>query len=208
MPSSWFHPQSFKSAILDAIDIGKETGQLAPFPFVAITVTEDGIQAYGRSSFCAGWSYTATLLRADEANTVLIDFDEGKELAQAVGKTSASRDATVWVEITDGRLVVAYGNESLADLPGIEPGEGEIGGINEELEILDQSGTQQRSKFAMGTETIKRFSKIRSKSPMLDLLFTDIGNTTFVKIGEGFIGAFEAIARDQVAEQEPKLFTD
>lgn len=206
MPSLHAHPQSFKSAILDAVDIGKEAGQLAPFPFVAITITEDGVQTYGRSSFCAGWSYTATPLHADESNTVLVDFDEGKELARVIGKTSASKDATVWAEITDGRLVVAYGNESLANLPGIEPGEGDIDGINGDLDILDQSGTQQRTEFAMGIETIKRFSKIRSKSPMLDLVFTDIGNTTFVKIGDGFIGAFEAIARDQVVEPEAKLF--
>ena len=56
----------------------------------------------------------------------------------------------------------------------------------------------------MGLETIKRFTKVRDKTQYMDLMFTSIGNTTFVKIGDTFIGGFEAIARDRVVD--PKDF--
>lgn len=120
----------------------------------------------------------------------------------AVGKTSAAKEATVWVEITpDKRLIVNYGNENIADLPSIEPELGDIDAINEELDYLGQAETTERTHFAMGLETIKRFTKVRSKSPCMDLMFTDIGNTTYVKIGDRFIGAFESIDRPSVEDR-------
>ncbi|WP_152346637.1 hypothetical protein [Brevibacterium sp. CFH 10365] len=205
MPSAHINPQQVKIALHDAVDIGKETGSNPVFPYVGVTLAPDGIQAYGRSQYAVGWSFSSGLLTADHSNTVLIEHDEAKELGMAVGKTSAAKDATVWVEITDDhRLIVAYGNDEIADLPSIEPEPGDIEGINEDVAILDQAGTTPRTQFAMGLETIKRFTKVRGKSPYMDLQFTDIGNTTFVKIGDGFIGGFEAIDRPSV--QDPMLF--
>lgn len=207
MPSAHIHPQLLKNSLLDAVDIGKEGASTAPFPLVALTINDSSAQAYGRSTYCVGWSFTDGPITATEDNTVFIEFDEAKELAQAIGKTSAAKDATVWVEITDEhRLIVKYGNEDIADLPSVEPDDGDIDAINEELEILDQSGTTYRHLFCMTTEVIKRFSKIRDKTPYMDLIFTDIGNTTFVKIGDGFIGAFEAVDRDRI--DDPKTFKE
>lgn len=208
MPSAHINPGKLKTALHDAVDIGKETGASPVFPCIAVTVDDqsESVQAYGRSHYCVGWSYTATPLTATADNTVLISWDEAKELGMAVGKTSAAKDATVWVEITDGHLIVNYGSEPVADLAGIEPGDGDIEAVNEELEILDQAGTQPRGLVAMGLEVIKRFTKVRGKVSYMDLFFTDIGNTVFVKIGEHFIGGFEAIDRGSV--QEPQLFID
>lgn len=206
MPSAHINPQSLKNCLLDAVDIGKEGGQLAPFPLVGVTIDNGAAQAYGRSSYAVGWSFTDRPLDADELNTVLIEFDEAKELAQAVGKTSAAKDATVWAEIEQGRLIINYGEESVADLPGVEPAPGDIDGINQDLTILDEAGSSERGFFAMGIETIKRFTKVRGKCPYMDIWFTDIGNTSFVKIGDHFIGGFEAIARDQI--EDPKLFSE
>lgn len=110
----------------------------------------------------------------------------------------------MWVEISDGVLSVMYGQELIAELAGIEPQPGDIEAINDELGVLEQAGPAERTFFAMGIETIKRFSKIRGKSPYMDLFFTDVGNTTFCKIGNNFIGGFEAIDRGSV--EDPKLF--
>lgn len=206
MPSAHIHPQRFKAALHDAIDIGKEAGTSPAFPYVAVTLSESGIQGYGRSHYAVGWSFSDEPLTADDTNTVLIEFDEAKELGMAVGKTSAAKDATVWVEITDGRLIVADGNENIADLPSVEAEPGDIESINEELAILDQAEATERRFFAMGLEVVKRFTKVRSKAAYMDLFFTDFGNTTFVKIGDNFIGGFEAI--DRSSAQEPKLFTE
>lgn len=209
MPSAHITPSKLKNCLLDAVDIGKETGSSPVFPYIGLTLEEDGtpgVQAYGRSQYAVGWSFSDRILAADNTNTVLIPWDEAQALGQAVGKTSAAKDATVWVVIDQGRLAVAYGNESVADLPGVEPEDGDIEAINEELDILNKTSTAPRSYFAMGIEAVKRFSKIRGKTSYMDLMFTDIGNTTLVKIGDNFIGGFEAIDRQSV--QEPKLFTD
>ncbi|MGO2860638.1 MAG: hypothetical protein ACTIC1_05740 [Brevibacterium sp.] len=204
MPSAHINPQKLKNSLLDAVDIGKEGASTAPLPLVALTVNESGAQAYGRSTYCVGWSYTEAPIDANTENTVFIEFDEAKELAQVIGKTSAAKDATVWVEISDDHLMVNYGNESLAALPSVEAGEGDIDAINDELDTLGQAEATERTHFAMGLETIKRFTKVRDKTQYMDLMFTSIGNTTFVKIGDTFIGGFEAIARDRVVD--PKLF--
>ncbi|NJC57649.1 hypothetical protein [Brevibacterium marinum] len=90
-------------------------------------------------------------------------------------------------------------------MTSVEAGEDDIDAINEELDTLGQAEATARTYFAMCLEAIKRFTKVRDKTPYMDLMFTDIGNTTFVKIGDGFIGGFEAIARDRVVD--PKLFT-
>lgn len=197
MPSVHINPQKLKNSLLDAVDIGKEGASTAPFSLVALTLGGTGAQAYGRSTHCVGWSFTDTPIDANADNTVLIEFDEAKELAQAIGKASAAKDATVWVEIADGHLMVAYGNESLAALPSVEAGEGDIEVINEELDILGQAEATERTHFAMSLEAIKRFTKVRDKTQYMDLMFTDIGDS--------FIGGFEAIDRDRVVD--PKLFT-
>lgn len=210
MPSAHINPAKLKNCLHNAVDIGKETGSNPVFPCVAVTLDETGetpsVQTYSRSHHAVGWSFTEHVSTADEANTILISHDEAKELGMAVGKTSAAKDATVWVEITDDMLIVAYGNESIASLAGIEPDPGDIESINDELDILDTAKGEQRAAFAMGIETIKRFTKVRDKTAYMDLLFTGIGNTTYVKIGDNFIGGFEAIDRPSV--QEPKLFTE
>ena len=187
------------------MDIGKEGASTAPFPLVAVTLNESGAQAYGRSTYCVGWSFTESTIPATHDNTVLIEFDEAKTLAQAVGKTSAAKDATVWVEITpDGRLVVDYGSENIADMVSVGAGDGDIESIDEELHILDQAGAGDRTHLCLTHEVIKRFTKVRDKTPYMDMVFTGIGNTVFVKIGDGFIGAFEAVDRARV--DEPKLW--
>lgn len=210
MPNALINPGKFKSCLHDAVDIGKETGSSPVFPFVAVTLDDQhqtpSVQAYGRSHYAVGWSFTDHLADADDSNTVLIGLDEAKELGMAVGRVSAAKDATVWVEITDGRLIVADGNESIADLAGVEAEDGDLEAVNDELDMLSTAEGQQRAVFAMGIETIKRFSKIRGKCAYMDLLFTGIGNTTYVKIGDNFVGGFEAIDRGSV--QEPKLFKE
>lgn len=208
MPSAHINPGKLKAALKDAVDIGKETGSSPVFPYVAVTLDEQSgsVQAYGRSQYCVGWSFTDAPLTATDENTVLISWDEADTLGMAVGKTSAAKDATVWVAITDGSIIVKYGPESIADLAGIEPEDDDIEAVNDELEMLEQASTQPRGFFAMGIEVIKRFTKVRGKVAYMDLFFTDIGNTTFVKIGEHFIGGFEAIDRSSV--QEPQLFID
>lgn len=209
MLSAHINPAKLKNCLLDAVEIGKETGSNPVFPSIGLMIEDGdtpGAQAYVRSQHAVGSSFTDRVLTATETNTVLIEWEEAKELGQAVGKTSAARDATVWVVIDNGRLGVAYGNESIADLPGVEPEDGDIEAINEELDILGQAEGSERGFFAMGIETVKRFSKVRGKCPYLDLMFTDIANTTFVKIGEGFIGGIEAIDRPSV--QDPQLLTE
>ena len=56
----------------------------------------------------------------------------------------------------------------------------------------------------MGIEVIKRISKLRTKTPYMDL-FLNESNTIYVKVGDNFLGGFEAIARDKITS-EPKLF--
>lgn len=207
MPEAWCHPQSLKNQLLNAVDVGKEPGANPMFPLVALTVDEDlGSQAYGRSAHTAGWTYTVQPIAANDWNTVLLPWDEAKDLAQAVGKTSAAKDAQVWVGIQDGRLAVAYGSEAIADLPGVEPGDGDIEGVNEDLQILNSTGPQARDYLAVSTEIVKRFSKVRAKSPIMDFYLTNLGCTVLVKIGEHFTGAFEAVNRDRVEKAEEYLF--
>lgn len=207
MPSAHLNPQTLKNCLLNSVDIGKETGPNPIFPMVALTVDADSVQAYGRSSFTVGWSFDNGMLEANSSNTCLISWDEAKDLGAAVGKTSAAKDATVFVNIEDGRLAVDYGRESIADLPGIEPGPGDIEGINQDLEILRSAGSTPRTHFAMTTEVVKRFSKIRTRSPIIDLMFTSIGSTVFTKVGPNFVGGFEAVDRNRVNDPEPMLFS-
>lgn len=210
MPSAHVNPQQLKAALLNAVDIGKENSTNPLFPFVALTVTPVGAMAYGRSRHCVGWSFTTELIPADWSNTVLLEFDEAKELGMAVGKTSAAKDATVCVEVTDDhRLVVEYGEESIADLPSVDPVPGDIEAITAELDLLSELGTSERMFFAISMETMKRFTKIRGTNPVVDMKFTAAssrkaisqGNITLVKIGDRFIGAFESIDRPSVEDR-------
>lgn len=207
MPEAWIQPQEFKRILHDASDVGKETGANQIFPYVALTIDNGQAMAYGRSAYTVGWSFLEAPLLATHENTVLIPHDEAKDLGAAVGKTSAAKDASVWVNIEDGRVSVAWGNESIADLPGVEPEPGDIDSINKELELFRQAKPSGRTFFAMTIEVIKRLSKVRGKSPILDLFFTDIGNTVYVKVGSGFVGGFEAVDRNRVNDPEPMLFS-
>lgn len=205
MPSLHIHPGEAKRLLHNATDIGKETGASQVFPFVAFTIDNGQAMSYGRSAFCVGWSFLDHPIQATEQNTVMITHDEAKELGMAVGKTSAAKDATVWMEITDdNRLVAAYGEEPIADLAGVEPEPGDIDAINSELDLLDTLEPAGKEYIAMGIEVVKRLSKVRSKTPYMDL-FLNESNTVYVKIGDGFLGGFEAVARDKIAN-EPKLF--
>lgn len=205
MPSLHIHPGEAKRLLHNATDIGKETGASQVFPFVAFTINDGQAMSYGRSAFCVGWSFLDHPIQATEQNTVMITHDEAKELGMAVGKTSAAKDATVWMEITDdNRLVAAYGEEPIADLAGVEPEPGDIDAINSELDLLDTLEPAGKEYIAMGIEVVKRLSKVRSKTPYMDL-FLNESNTVYVKIGDGFLGGFEAVARDKIAN-EPKLF--
>lgn len=207
MPSAHINPQAAKRALHDAHDIGKESGSSPIFPFVAVSVDTDlGFQAYGRSQYCVGWSYTTEPITATHDNTVLLGWDEAKDLGMAVGKTSAAKDATVWIEVTDGRLLVAYGEEPIADLPGIEPEDGDIEGVNEDLAIINQAQPEPRQFLALTSEVVKRFTKVRGKSPILDFYLTSLGNTVLVKVGDTFMGAFEAVDRSRVEQSEEYLF--
>lgn len=205
MPSLHIHPGEAKRLLHNATDIGKETGASQVFPFVAFTIDNGQAMSYGRSAFCVGWSFLDHPIQATEQNTVMITHDEAKELGMAIGKTSAAKDATVWMEITDdNRLVAAYGEEPIADLAGVEPEPGDIDAINSELDLLDTLEPAGKEYIAMGIEVVKRLSKVRSKTPYMDL-FLNESNTVYVKIGDGFLGGFEAVARDKIAN-EPKLF--
>lgn len=205
MPSLHIHPGEAKRLLHNATDIGKETGASQVFPFVAFTIDNGQAMSYGRSAFCVGWSFLDHPIQATEQNTVMITHDEAKELGMAVGKTSAAKDATVWMEITDdNRLVAACGEEPIADLAGVEPEPGDIDAINSELDLLDTLEPAGKEYIAMGIEVVKRLSKVRSKTPYMDL-FLNESNTVYVKIGDGFLGGFEAVARDKIAN-EPKLF--
>ena len=208
MTSIHINPQEAKRLLHNATDIGKETGASQVFPFVAFTIDNGQAMSYGRSAHCVGWSFLDHPIQATEQNTVMITHDEAKELGMAIGKTSAAKDATVWMEVTDdNRLVVNYGSEEVADMVGVEPEPGDIEAINTEQEIFRQASPAARAFFAMTIDVVKRFSKIRDKSPILDLFFTDVGNTVFAKIGSGFIGGFEAVDRHRVeAAADLKLF--
>lgn len=210
MPSAHLNPQELKKLLHNSVDVGKETGKSPVFPLVALTVEPKGAMAYGRSRHCVGWSFTSTPLSAKAGNTVLLELDEAQELGMAVGKTSAAKDATIWVEVTpDRRLVVNYGDESIADLPSVEPEPDDIEAINAERLLLSEAGASERGFFAISTETMKRFAKIRGTNPVVDMKFTavssskaiDKGNLTIVKVGDGFIGAFEAIDRPSVQDR-------
>lgn len=207
MPEAWIAPQDLKRILHDASDVGKETGGNQLFPYVALTVDNGQAMAYGRSAYCVGWSYTSAPLLATDSNTVLLPHDEAKDLGMAAGKTSAAKDASIFVGINDGRLLVSYGNDDLADLPGDETEPGDIDSINHELELFRQAKPSGRTFFAITIEVIKRLSKVRGKSPIMDLFFTDIGNTVYVKVGSGFVGGFEAVDRNRVNDPEPMLFS-
>lgn len=86
--------------------------------------------------------------------------------------------------------------------------EGEIDAINEELDLIDHCGGSTKHFLCLTTEVIKRFTKVRDKTPYMDFMFTDVGdaNTVFVKTGDTFIGAFESVARDRIIE--PKTFQE
>ena len=204
MPDCWVNPQSLKNILMNSVEIGKESGRDQLFPLVAITIDSSSAQAYGRSSYCVGYSFTDSPIEATQENTVALEMDEAKELAQVVGKTSAAKDAQVWVQINEGRIAVNYGAESLADLPGVEMDPEEVSSINSELNLLDSLEPAGKEYVAMGIEVIKRISKLRTKTPYMDL-FLNESNTIYVKVGDNFLGGFEAIARDKITS-EPKLF--